>query len=318
MAHYSRLAAEVGPETVGLQDGGALFWVAPEDAGGRAELRRRVGNLRAWNYPATSLNVAEMRALEPRTRFPEGAEGLFAPADRWVDAPRLVRFYIDGAIRHGAEMRLQCPATGFTRSITGAISTVETPQGRIATRLLVLAAGVETPALAALAAGDPTAAARCPVRREPGLLVETATLPAPTPAHRILYPPDHAGLHLRPTPTGGLLLGADDTDAAVQKTGQNAADFAAAAADLWRRAASALPDLDAYTTHLDTRICVRPVPQDSLPIVGPLPNVPGVYVAATHSGITLGPLLAHLLTEEIVVGRPPADLIRYRPERFGA
>jgi L-2-hydroxyglutarate oxidase LhgO len=61
---------------------------------------------------------------------------------------------------------------------------VETPQGRIATRLLIIAAGIETTALAALAAGDPAAAALCPLKREPGLLIQTAPNTAPGLAHR--------------------------------------------------------------------------------------------------------------------------------------
>jgi glycine/D-amino acid oxidase-like deaminating enzyme len=323
LAFYSRLAAEFGIEATGIYDGGALFWTPPEDIAGSAELQRRANALRDWGYPATMLNPGEMQALEPRVRFPDDAVGLFAPADLWIDAPRLVRHTVEAALRHSVDLRWHTPATGFTRSITGAISTVETPQGRIATSLLILAAGIETPGLAALAAGlrdataAPTPAALCPVRREPGLLIETPSGSAPGMAHRILYPPDAAGLHLRPTPAGGLLIGADDADAVVAGPGGNEM-LPALAADLLRRVALAIPDLNDYavTGVADARICVRPVPADGLPIVGPLPGVEGAYILVTHSGITLGPLLAHLLAEELVVGRPSHRLAPYRPSRF--
>jgi glycine/D-amino acid oxidase-like deaminating enzyme len=72
----------------------------------------------------------------------------------------------------------------------------------------------------------------------------------------------------------------------------------------------------AVTDPADARICVRPVPADGLPIVGPLPGVEDAYVLVTYSGITLGPLLAHLLAEELVVGRPSSRLATCRPARF--
>jgi len=61
---------------------------------------------------------------------------------------------------------------------------------------------------------------------------------------------------------------------------------------------------------------VRPLPGDERPIVGPLPGLTGVYVAVTHSGVTLGPLLARLLAEEIATGKMPPLLAPYRPDRF--
>jgi D-hydroxyproline dehydrogenase subunit beta len=317
LAFYGQIAAEHGIELTGIHGGGALFWTPPANIVGAAELRRRAGALRDWDYPATPLTPSEMRALEPRVRFPEDAVGLFAPADMWIDTPRLVRHYVEGALRYNADLRWHTPATGFTRSITGAISTVETPQGRIATRLLILAAGIETQRLGTMAAGLAEGAALCPVRREPGLLIETPAGSAPSLAHRILYPPDDAGLHLRPTPDGGLLIGADDTDAVVAGPLGHTM-LPELSANLLRRAAVAIPDLNDYAAMgaADARICVRPVPADGLPIVGALPGVEGVYALVTHSGITLGPLLAHLLAEELVVGHLSPRLAPYRPTRF--
>jgi glycine/D-amino acid oxidase-like deaminating enzyme len=39
---------------------------------------------------------------------------------------------------------------------------------------------------------------------------------------------------------------------------------------------------------------------------------------ATHSGVTLGPLLGQLIAGEILGGAPAAALAPFRPERFGA
>jgi glycine/D-amino acid oxidase-like deaminating enzyme len=150
----------------------------------------------------------------------------------------------------------------------------------------------------------------------PGLLVETPPGSAPGQAQRVLYPPEKGGLHLRPTPGGGLLLGADDTDAALNDP--DASYPPEAPAGLLARAARFLPGLpvEPLQDALAARVCVRPVPGDGLPIVGPLPGVDGVFLAVTHSGVTLGPLLAHYLAEEMVSGRIWPLLTPYRPARF--
>src|SRR5439155_26747441 len=87
---------------------------------------------------------------------------------------------------------------------------------------------------------------------------------------------------------------------------------------LLERACAVFPNLPlaSLAASAAARVCVRPIPGDERSIVGPLPHLTGVYVAVTHSGVTLGPLLARLLAEEIVTGRMPPLLAPYRPDRF--
>src|SRR5713101_3692282 len=66
------------------------------------------------------------------------------------------------------------------------------------------------------------------------------------------------------------------------------------------------------------RVCVRPMPVDGQSIVGWLPGAGGLYVAVTHSGVTLAAHLAKLITTELVSGAPAAELAPYRPHRFAA
>jgi glycine/D-amino acid oxidase-like deaminating enzyme len=53
-------------------------------------------------------------------------------------------------------------------------------------------------------------------------------------------------------------------------------------------------------------------------VVGWLPGAGGVYVAVTHSGVTLAAHLAGLIAAEIVTGTAAAELTPYRPSRFTA
>ena len=61
---------------------------------------------------------------------------------------------------------------------------------------------------------------------------------------------------------------------------------------------------------------VRPIPTDGLPCVGGVPGIPGYVEVVTHSGVTLAPLIARSLTDEMLreAGNP---LLRpFRPDRF--
>ena len=40
------------------------------------------------------------------------------------------------------------------------------------------------------------------------------------------------------------------------------------------------------------------------------------WLVATHSGITLGPLLGRLMADEIVRDKPSSTLAPFRPDRF--
>ena len=60
----------------------------------------------------------------------------------------------------------------------------------------------------------------------------------------------------------------------------------------------------------------RPMPVDGFPVVGFAAKAPNVYLALTHSGVTLAPLIAQLTTMEIVDGARVDLLSDYRPDRF--
>jgi glycine/D-amino acid oxidase-like deaminating enzyme len=292
----------------GLRPGGALVWADRSDEARLQSVRERARRLQAWGYPVTLLTAPEMRTLEPHLTFADDAEGLFAPADRWLDAPRAVACLVRDAVRLGCDLRAECPATGFTRDVRGAISTVECPQGRIATRHVVITAGLATPELVASAAGSQAAARWVPVVPAPGLLLE---LPPRPRIGRVLFPPDPGWLHMRPTASGGLLAGADDTDELSRE------DRRAAHELLLQRTTAALgAEAGSLDGRPESRICVRPMPRDGLPIVGAIPDVPGLFAAVTHSGVTLGPLLTQMLATEIATGRPPDLQLPYRPDRF--
>jgi glycine/D-amino acid oxidase-like deaminating enzyme len=87
------------------------------------------------------------------------------------------------------------------------------------------------------------------------------------------------------------------------------------AAELLRRAQRTVRGLDDARV-VELKVCVRPLPPDGQSIVGRLPGAPGIYVAVTHSGVTLAAHLSRLITTDLTTGTPPAPLTPYTPARF--
>lgn len=314
---YNALAAEWGTEALGLHCSGALKWIEPGDPEVFEKLRQDATQLQAWGYPIELLDRMQMQELEPQVSFLEGSVGLYAPIDQWLDARHFARFLASSVREFGGKILEDCAVTGFKKDTTGRVTTVETVQGSIGTHLLILAAGVQTPALVSKVTGAPTDSRGFPLQRRAGLLIETPPGSAPGLVQRVLDTPGEGRLSFRPTPEGGLLLIADGADATL--IGETSDDIPKnAPLALLERAARFLPALPvaALKEKLTARVGVRPIPKDGLPIAGPLSGLPGVYVAVMHYGITLGPLIAQLLTEEIVTGQDSALLAPYRLDRF--
>ncbi len=61
---------------------------------------------------------------------------------------------------------------------------------------------------------------------------------------------------------------------------------------------------------------IRPLPKDGRPYLGPVKRVPGLFVATSHSGITLAPVHGKVISELILDGHTDVPLESYRPERY--
>ena len=115
-----------------------------------------------------------------------------------------------------------------------------------------------------------------------------------------------------PWPDGRLALGATVEDAGF--------DARATIGGMGRLLAEGLrlaPGLD-DATFLEVRVGLRPMSEDLLPILGPLPGVEQVYVDTGHGaeGLLLGPFSGRLIAR-LVCGRDPGfDLAPFSPARL--
>ena len=112
---------------------------------------------------------------------------------------------------------------------------------------------------------------------------------------------------MRPDGGGRLLLHGDEQDAEVR------VDTAmmpppAIAGDLVELARARLRGAELARVE-GAAIGVRSLPEDRLPIVGPVRD--GLYVVATHSGMTVAPALGELVAGEILDERRADALDRF-------
>jgi len=321
---------------------GNLEWAV--SAAGRAELAARVRRLSEWGYPARLIGAAEAAELEPSLRLPRPApEVAWFPAEGYLLTGPMISHLVDHAVWQGATVVTGEPGrvTGFEADpeSSGPGWAVRTAAGQvIAADVVVCCAGTQVPRLAELAgaalasaawagaelARAELAGAQAPVplvpwagpgATAPGLVVQAG--PAASPGlTRLVHAP---GVHLRPHDGGLVHLEAPDAAVDLHTPGEELRRWAGELLDRARRVTGGLDD----ATVTGYRVCVRPMPADGQSIVGWLPGAPGVYVAVTHSGVTLGAHLAALITSELLGADEPggaagAELAPYRPDRFTA
>ena len=71
------------------------------------------------------------------------------------------------------------------------------------------------------------------------------------------------------------------------------------------------------TLELDfSTVGYRPTPKDGFPILGRADGADGLYIAVTHSGITLAPAVGLFAVQEIIDGNDEPLLAPYRLARF--
>ncbi|MBO2457676.1 NAD(P)/FAD-dependent oxidoreductase [Actinomadura violacea] len=282
---------------------GNTAWAVTADE--KARLAARVDGLDRLGYAARLIGPDQLRELEPAVRVPDDALIAHYPDEGYVHGGMAAQALALRAQESGA--RILTGHRAVALNVDGGRATgARLDDGRdLDADLVICAAGPHAPALLATAGitlplVDPSA----PGSAAPCLVARTTS--APGALNGLVHSPE---LSVRPAENGGLVLEADDIDAGVDDS-VTAERIEAVGTELLARARALIPGLTAQVAEV--RRCVRPLPADGYPLVGP--QIPGLYTVVTHSGITLGPHLAELVAAEIH-GRPAEALGPYRPGR---
>lgn len=290
--------------------GGYLNWA--RDAAETSTVSANAAQLEGTAFPTRSVSAAEFAALNPHINPGTIFAALYSALDGHVDPVHATHQFLMHGRRYGA--RLVCPAEvlGF-RMTNGRLTAVQTSSGTVPVDRVVVAAGVDTPALLAMVGF------KLQLRHAPGFLAHSAPMPIQT--RRICDAP--GGVQFKQM-ADGALVGTDSPDppdlpvhAAIRERTVDFPDAAIRAMHGNRalgKITAFLPAARAATLDHVT-LGFRPMPMDGFPVVGRVPGASDVYVVITHSGVTLAPILGEHVRTELLHEREVTALAPYRPDR---
>jgi glycine/D-amino acid oxidase-like deaminating enzyme len=289
IAGWHRLEQELAGD-LQVRWGGSVAWFPPgPDAD---QLRRDVPHHQQWGYAVRLLHEAEIRKLLPHVLPGAIGAACLSEPEGAVDPIQAVSVLLEKARQFGADIRYPCQVTRVDRA-------VHTSQGVIEARAVVLASGVDSPRLAQLAGVN------VPLKDAPGVLVHIT--PERPLVDRIVQAP---GVHFRQKLDGRIVAGGQIVGGAGTAETPVADPQA-----IFHQAVRFLPAL-AQSAIEQVTLGYRVMPADEYPIIGFAEQCPNLYVAATHSGVTLAPIIGELAAIEILDGVEQPLLAPYRPSRF--
>jgi sarcosine oxidase, subunit beta len=247
------------------------------------------------------LSPREVLGLMPLLRGDDILGGSFNPTDGFVDPYSVMTGCIEGAIAKGARLWKAAQVTAIWRDAQG-VAGVETTRGPVATRVVVNAAGPWAAHVAALAGVqlpvEPLRRMLVPseafplVRRDAPMTIDMAT-----------------GFHFRPEGLGVLLAWNDPEETPGFKT-----EFDPAFTEkILRRAVNRVPCFDALEVNPKRAWAgLYEMTPDHYPVLGPVPEIPGLFLANGFSGhgVMHSPATGKVLADLILKGH--TDLIDAR------
>ncbi len=346
---YEALCGELA-EDIEYRRTGSIAVV--ENPDGLPAMQAMVDRLRQKGVACEFLAAGDLRKLEPGLA-PDLAGGAYFPGDGQVNPLYTTQALARAARETGAQMVTHSEVTGIEVS-GGKVAAVMTAVERIAVGQVLIAAGAWSSAVARLAGVE------LPIQPRKGTLVVTAPVPDNLLRCKIILsagymesvhgsgdaemgrrgdtemggsgrskPPSEQGSgHLRVTAAvaaniqqvknGNLLLGSSRQFAGF--------DLSVDPAVVQQVVARCLRFLPALSGVLAIRMWsgLRPYTPDLLPVIGPVRQVEGLYIAAGHEGIgiTEAPITGKLISQMIMgeqVEEPLAGIMdNLSPGRFNA
>jgi glycine oxidase len=304
---YPEWSARLLEETdvdIGLKTCGALELYPPERATkeGLENLERMLSGCRARGVRAERITSRQARELEPGLNADGLAAIVHLPDDGQIRTPRLSKALAVACRQRGVEIQEGLDVADVWAE-GGRVKGVVARDGtRHAAGKVAVCAGAWTGQFPALNAAAPRTGKIEPVR---GQIV---CYQAPRPlATRLLTVEHH---YLVPRPDGITLAGST-----MEHVGFEAVTTPEALADLRAFAEKLLPGLKGLEP-LSHWADVRPGLKGSHPILGPVPGVAGLFVAAGHfrNGLILAPVTAEVLAALVAGEEPPVEIGPWLPQ----
>jgi glycine cleavage system aminomethyltransferase T/glycine/D-amino acid oxidase-like deaminating enzyme len=284
------------------------------------ELQRTASRVRGIGLDVDLVSAAEAVRLMPAISGRSLFGAVWVPGDGHLDPHTATHALARAARDMGARILTDVRVTGIELSNRGAIKAVFTEGGRIETDVVVIAAGLWAPQVAAMAGAFITST---PVDHQHAALraVPGRELPGDMPCFR-----DPDNLIYGKAEAGGVILGGYEQDPVARwidgapwdHSGTSLPPDQGRFEPLLRGAARRFPFLGEagivkLVCHPDA------MTPDANPLLGPIPGVHGLYLAAGLSLNGFGGAggIGRALAEWITTGETELDLFAYRAWRFG-
>jgi D-hydroxyproline dehydrogenase subunit beta len=291
---------------------GCLTWST--DPAEQEAIVKNAGFLAELGYNAVCLSrVRAVRELERAITPPDATEAIaFYPDEGYVHGAPFAGRILAHARAAGATLVAGERAAGFAAT-DSTVTGVRLSSGEIlAADIVVVAAGRGSQELlGTISARLPLLSADARSSEVVGLLV--ISRPLATPISRVLIADD---VMIRPDGGGRIIIHDYRMDVLVT-AGTPVVPVPEPAERLLRDTGRHVRGAGDAGVE-SARIGIRVLPEDGLPVVGRIPGHDNVYVSATHSGVTLAPLLAELTADEILQDADSPLLRTFRPARFAA
>jgi glycine oxidase len=227
---------------------------------------------------------------------------LWSPREGHVQSAALTRAFAAAAVGLGARIEEGVTVKGLLGSgdrVTG----VSTGSGSRPAGTVVLCAGAWSAHCASWLAGS----WRLPIEPERG---QVAILESSE--HRFREIIAGAGLYLVPKRDGSLVVGATQ-----ERVGFEDHVTAEGVSGLLRDAFALAPELSKCGFR-EARSGLRPATPDGMPVIGAVPDVRALFVAAGHfrNGILMSPMTGQLVADRIAGREPRDDAGPFDPGRF--
>jgi sarcosine oxidase subunit beta len=303
---FQRWAEAVGGGDPGFRQVGVL-WLAGADA--VPHLRENVRRARELGVAVDLLGPDDVRALVPQLSVDDVAAGAHEPESGYADAAATTNALAARARELGAAV-IQSVAVTAVLTAAGKVAGVRTTAGDVFAPAVVVCAGLWADRLLApLDLAVPVAPTRhqmCFFRRPPGFAGHPAILDRP---HATYMRPETGHLTIH-----GLSTYHDVVDPDDYNEGADAAEIVRNSELIARR----FPVME-HGLSMGGYSGVYDVTPDHEPILGPVPEIPGLHLDFGWSGhgFKHAPAIGDIVAEAVLEGRAKGwDLTPFRWSRF--
>jgi glycine/D-amino acid oxidase-like deaminating enzyme len=267
---------------------GSLLWDVPAD-----ELLKFEKQHSAWGYKVQLLDIEGIKRVEPTLIDPPELVA-YSPDEGVIEPDAAVRGFMNAAISLGAQLVNSQQVSGLEMRV-GRVVGVQTNQGLMEADEVVIAAGVGSLELLK------SIGIALPLKPSAALVVYSK--PTSHLLNTMIIAP---GLELRQDSSGRIIIATDLAQ------GQSREEQAHLEIQKIARFLHGVENLE----HERFAIGYRPMPEDGFPLVGRMSSIEGLYVAVTHSGITLAPAIGAFGADEILNDQRNELLKPYQPDRL--